>query len=115
MPAPGFLTLTLGDVMGKGMPAALLMATARAALEAVARHSPPAAAIQTVSAALERDLERSGSFITLFHAEADVATRCLEYVDAGHGHAFLARADGSVEALGPRGLPLGVLPEHGYE
>jgi serine phosphatase RsbU (regulator of sigma subunit) len=113
--APGLLTLTLGDVMGKGMPAALLMATVRAALEAVARQSPPAPAIQTVAAALERDLDRSGSFITLFHARANAATRSVEFVDAGHGHAFLRRVDGRVEALEPRGLPLGIQAEEAYQ
>jgi PAS domain S-box-containing protein len=114
-PAPGFLTLTLGDVMGKGMSAALMMATVRAALESVARQSPPATAVETVATALERDLESSGSFITLFHAQADIATRRVDYVDAGHGHAFLHRAGGTIEALQPRGLPLGVLSEVAYQ
>jgi PAS domain-containing protein len=114
-PAPGLLTLTLGDVMGKGMPAALLMATVRAALEAVARQSPPAGAVHAVAGAVERDLERSGSFVTLFHARADVATRRIEFVDAGHGHVFVRRVDGRAEGLQPRGLPLGVLPEQAYQ
>ncbi|MDP8922885.1 MAG: SpoIIE family protein phosphatase [Chloroflexota bacterium] len=114
-PAPGFLTLTLGDVMGKGMPAALLMATVRAALESVARQSPPATAVQTVATALERDLESAGSFITLFHAQADIAARRVDFVDAGHGHTFLHRADGTVEGLLPRGLPLGVLSDVIYQ
>ncbi len=114
-PTPGVVSLTLGDVMGKGMPAALMMATVRAALEAVARQSPPALAIQTVATALERDLESSGSFITLFHAQANTMTRCVDYVDAGHGHVFVRRADGRVETLPPRGLPLGVLAEATYQ
>jgi serine phosphatase RsbU (regulator of sigma subunit) len=113
--APGILTLTLGDVMGKGMPAALLMATVRAALESVAQQSPPALAVETVAAALERDLDRSASFITLFHAQIDVATRRVEFVDAGHGHVLLRRAGGCLEALEPRGLPLGVLPGPSYQ
>lgn len=114
-PAPDELTLTLGDVMGKGMPAALLMATVRASLDAVARQAPPATAVEAVATALERDLERSGSFVTLFHARANAGTRCLEFVDAGHGHAFLRRADGRVERLEPRGLPLGILGGQSYE
>ena len=114
-PTPGVVSLTLGDVMGKGMPAALMMATVRAALEAVARQSPPALAIQAVATALERDLESSGSFITLFHARANTMTRCVDYVDAGHGHVFVRRADGRVETLPPRGLPLGVLAEATYQ
>lgn len=101
--------------MGKGMPAALLMATVRAALESVAQQSPPALAVETVAAALERDLDRSASFITLFHAQIDVAARRVEFVDAGHGHVLLRRAGGWLEALGPRGLPLGVLPGPSYQ
>jgi PAS domain-containing protein len=113
-PAPGVLTLTLGDVMGKGLPAALLMATVRAALEAVARHSPPARALEAVAAATERDLERTEAFVTLFHARADAATRRVEYADAGHGLVFVRRAGGAVERLPARGLPLGVVARETY-
>jgi PAS domain S-box-containing protein len=113
-PVSGEVTLTLGDVMGKGLPAALLMATVRAAIEGVARRSPPAEAVEAVAAATERDLERAGAFVTLFHARANAATRCVEYADAGHGHDFVRRASGAVEGLPVRGLPLGVLPEQTY-
>ena len=113
--APGVLTLTLGDVSGKGMPAALLMATARTALRALAGQHAPAAAVGLAARALERDLERSESFVTLFHAQFDVASRRLTYVDAGHGHVFVRRADGTMAGLGAGGLPLGVLSDESYE
>ena len=113
--APGFLKLTVGDVMGKGMPAALLMATVRAAIRAVARTQSPGTAVELTAGALQSDFERSGSFVTLFHAQLDVATRTLTYVDAGHGHVFVRRADGTREALGSGGLPLGILPDQTYE
>ena len=74
-PSPGVLKLTVGDVMGKGMPAALLMATVRAAIRAVARTQPPAPAVELTAGALQSDFERSGSFVTLFHAQLDVAAR----------------------------------------
>jgi PAS domain S-box-containing protein len=111
---PGVLTLTLGDVMGKGLPAALLMATVRAALEAVDRRSPPARALEALAAATARDLEKAGAFVTLFHARADATTRRVEYADAGHGLVFVRRAGGAVEGLPARGLPLGVLPGQRY-
>lgn len=113
-PAPGILTLTVADVMGKGMPAALLMATARAAVRAAARHQLPAPAVDLAATALEDDLERSGSFVTLFHAQLDVAARSLAYVDAGHGHAFVRRAGGRPQCLAAGGLPLGVLRGETY-
>ncbi len=114
-PIPGSLTLVLADIMGKGMPAALLMATVRAAMRAVIRHSPPLSAIGYVSAALEHDLTRIGSFVTLFLAKLDIASRRLTYIDAGHGLSLLIRDDATVEGLPSGGLPLGVMPDSGYE
>jgi sigma-B regulation protein RsbU (phosphoserine phosphatase) len=110
----GGLTLTLGDVMGKGMPAALLMATARAALRTAGAEHPPAAAVTLVERALRHDFARSGSFLTLFHAHLDAAASRLRFVDAGHGYAVVRRTTG-LEALGPRGLPLGAWPAAPYQ
>ena len=111
---PGTLSLTVGDVMGKGMPAALLMATVRAVLRAVGSQHSPSSAVQFAAGALDRDLARSSAFVTLFHAQLDLTTGRLQYVDAGHGHVVFLRADGSVEELKPWGLPLGVLSEERY-
>ena len=105
--------LSLGDVMGKGMPASLLMATVRAALRAVGR-LPISAAVETVNRALYADLAESDSFITLFHADLDIATGVLSYVDAGHGMAFRQRSDGRAESLRQGALPVGVLPDGAY-
>jgi serine phosphatase RsbU (regulator of sigma subunit) len=106
--AAGGITFTLGDVMGKGMPAALLMATVRAALRPIARNAFPADAVAAAGAALDDDLTRAGSFVTLFHARLDPTSGRVDYVDAGHGYAVVRRAGGEIEALGPRGLPLGL-------
>ncbi|BBL79996.1 hypothetical protein RxyAA322_18500 [Rubrobacter xylanophilus] len=113
-PDPRTLTLTLGDVMGKGMPAALLMATARAVLRALSRQNPPERALNLAARALEDDLLRSGSFVTLFHAQLDLPSGTLSYVDAGHGHAFVRRADGSTGRLPGGGVPLGTVPGYAY-
>ncbi len=114
MPAPGVFNLMIADVMGKGMSAALLMATARAALRSVVRSSSPADAMQYVSAALGSDFEKSGRFLTLFLAQLDAPNHRFTFVDAGHGHVFLLRANGSVHSLEPRGLPLGIFPNQVY-
>lgn len=111
---PGTLGLTVGDVMGKGMPAALLMATVRAVLRAVWSQHSPSAAVQFAARALDGDLARSGAFVTLFHGQLDLATATMRYVDGGHGHVVFKRADGSIEELRPWGLPLGVLSEEQY-
>lgn len=110
----GHLELTLGDVMGKGMPAALLMATARAVLRALARQNPPAETMNLAARALETDLQRSSSFVTLFHAQLDVPERTLAYADAGHGHAFVRRSEGISEKLDAGGIPLGILSGETY-
>jgi serine phosphatase RsbU (regulator of sigma subunit) len=113
--APGTVTLTLGDVMGKGMAAAMLMATVRAALRAVDQTNSPEVAIQLIECALIHDLANSDSFVTLFHAQLNLASRKLVYVDCGHGFVFLRRSNGRVEELLPRGLPLGVLSDEIYQ
>lgn len=113
--SPMLFNLTLGDVMGKGMAAAMLMATARAALHAVTLNNAPAQALQLAEKSLLTDLENSESFVTLFHAQVDAARRILTFVDCGHGYVFLRRTDGSVESLAPRGLPIGVQEGQGYQ
>ena len=110
----GTLSLTVGDVMGKGMSAALLMATVRAVIRAMVSHHGPADAVQHTAASLDGDLARSGSFVTLFHAQLNTTSSELRYVDAGHGQAFLRRADGTLESLLPFGLPIGVLSSEKY-
>ena len=111
---PTRFSVTVGDVMGKGMPAALLMASVRAVLRAVGASGSPGLAVQAAAAALDGDLTRSGSFVTLFHAQLDLVSNQLKYVDAGHGYVVLRRADGRLETLRPWSLPLGVLSTEIY-
>jgi phosphoserine phosphatase RsbU/P len=110
----GILSLTVGDVMGKGMSAALLMATVRAVIRAMVSQHGPADAVQHTALSLDSDLARSGSFVTLFHAQLNINTSELRYVDAGHGQVFLRRTSGAIEPLQPWGLPLGVLSTERY-
>lgn len=114
-PSPDLFSFSLGDAMGKGMPAALLMATVRAALRAVSAMNPPGATLDILAKALQHDFARSGNYMTLFHARLNVETRRLYYVDAGHGYAFLRRASGQVEELKSGGLPLGLFPDQTYQ
>ena len=113
--SPGIVALTLGDVMGNGLAAAMLMATVRATIHAVAQEIHPARALQLAERALRVDLENSDRFVTLFHARLDTGTRTLTFVDCGHGYVFCRRADGRVEELLPRGLPLGISGEEKYQ
>ncbi|HEU5103391.1 MAG TPA: SpoIIE family protein phosphatase [Roseiflexaceae bacterium] len=112
---PSLLNLTMGDVMGKGMPAALLMTTVRATMRAVAGQNAPSTTIHAMSSALDADLSGAGSFVTLFHAQLDIARRRLAYIDAGHGHVFVRRANGTAVALTERGVPLGIMSNPAYQ
>lgn len=109
----GVAFLRLGDVMGKGTPAALIGAGVRAALrgthEAVAAGVDLGVTVTRTARGLQDDFERSASFVTLFEAALDLADGRLRWVDAGCGLAVLRRADGTVERLGRDDLPLGVL------
>ena len=106
--ADGLIWLTVGDVMGKGMPAALQMATVRATLRAGTPNRSPAAALNLAQAVLGEELGHRDSYVTLLHAVYEPATGRLAYVDAGHGHVLIRRADGRMERLERRSFPLGM-------
>lgn len=103
--------LTLADAMGKGIAAAIIAATVRAVLRSAARFGDVAGAVDAASAALTVDLDNAGVFVTAFHARLDMDSGVLSYVDAGHGLAIVARADGSSQRLRSTAPPLGVDPE----
>ena len=107
----GRLTVTLGDVMGKGLPASLMMATARAALRGVAGVEPLEAGIKQAAAVMSAALEVNHAYVTVFHCTFDPRTGEVEYVDAGHGHARLLRGAAGQEALPERSAPIGIFPD----
>ena len=106
------LALIMGDVVGHGLPAALVMAGARSLLRAfVPRNSGPGEALEDVNRALARDLP-AGEFMSLFLGELNTRTGELRYASAGHEHALLFRAaEAEFEELEPTGPALGVLGE----
>jgi PAS domain S-box-containing protein len=109
VPADGGVDLTVADVMGKGMGAALVMASLRAALRTAPPDLGPADRVRLVAESIALGLiEDEGLFITLFHARLDLAERQLRYVDAGHGYSAIRRSNGRIEPLPERSLPLGV-------
>jgi serine phosphatase RsbU (regulator of sigma subunit)/anti-sigma regulatory factor (Ser/Thr protein kinase) len=103
----GHLDVTVADVMGKGIGAALVMATLRTALRTAPSELGPAARVRLVaeSIALGGD---DGLFVTLFHARLDLESGRLRYVDAGHGYCAIRRASGEFDHFVERSLPVGV-------
>lgn len=109
------VAVILGDVSGKGVGAAILMAAAQSYLHgALARYGQPAAAVNALN---EFIIDRSASnrFLTLWVGVFD-ADGTLHYVDGGHGHWGICHADGSVEMRGVATSPLvGALEAMEYE
>jgi len=104
----GRLDLTVADVMGKGIGAALVMSALRTALRTAPAELGPAQRVARAAESMTFGAEVEGMFVTLFHGRLELASGRLRYVDAGHGYCLVRRADGRVERLGQRSLPLGV-------
>ncbi|GAA2228270.1 SpoIIE family protein phosphatase [Herbiconiux moechotypicola] len=104
------IELTLADVMGKGTAGAIVAAAVRSAFQSRSGLHV-AAAVDAANAQLAGDLDRIGSFATLFHGVIDVATGRLDYADAGHGLTLVVHPDGSSERLAATGLPLGIVAD----
>ena len=107
------LVITLGDVMGKGVGAAIMMASVRAAMRTTSRRLSPAEAVARAAVTLDDDLQRTGTIVTLYQARIDLHTGRAQYVNAGHGLCMKVRTDGTTlgRTAGLGGLPLGAGPE----
>ncbi len=105
------LALALGDVTGKGVPAALLMAMAHGLLRTgfASTHSP-AEAVRQLNAGLADDLSRAGMLLTLFAAMFDPASGQLRAINCGHSPVLVCHR-GEVDLWEADGPPIGVLPE----
>ena len=104
------LQVTLGDVMGKGIPAAIIAAGVRALLRGATRFNEVGEAVNRAAFALREDLEQTSTFVTLFTSRLDPVTGELSFVDAGHGLAMIVTAEGGVRRLATDDLPLGAMP-----
>jgi phosphoserine phosphatase RsbU/P len=111
----GRVSLVVGDVTGKGMPAALMVSTLHSALRLLLDRTGlgPAFLERLNSHILESSA--ANKFITLFLAELEPATGTLHYLNAGHNPALLLRRSGAVEELGSSGVPIGLLPGSRYQ
>jgi sigma-B regulation protein RsbU (phosphoserine phosphatase) len=111
---PDILGLSIADVAGKGLPAALLMSSLQAAMRAFAGEaSPPPVVCGSVNRLLCAQMI-AGRFVTMAYLRLDAARGVLTYANAGHNPPLLARARGQVEALHPSGTVLGVFPDAEY-
>jgi phosphoserine phosphatase RsbU/P len=103
------LVFCLGDVSGKGIPAALLMANLQATLRSQTLGSSCARECLEHSNTLLYNSTDSEKFATLFYAILDVQTHRLSFANAGHNYPFLISSDGQIQRLKTIGIPLGFL------
>jgi len=109
------LAISIADVVGKGIPAALLMSNLQAAVRAFASEAvEPQALCHQVNRILCGNIAE-GRFISFFYSVLDAPTGVMTYTNAGHYLPMLVRADGTVERLGAGGPVLGVLSDAEYE
>jgi serine phosphatase RsbU (regulator of sigma subunit) len=113
--AEGRVIVTIGDVAGKGSPAALLMALLLAVLRTLVDEKLEARALV---ARLNTQICRhspGSRFITLFYGVYTPSSGSLTYVNAGQNPPLLRRADGTIERLGGTGIALGMFEASTYE
>jgi serine phosphatase RsbU (regulator of sigma subunit) len=111
----GRVLLALGDVAGKGSPAALLMALLLAMMRTLVDEGLEGA---TLAARLNAQIVKhapGSRFITLFLATLDPATGEMRYVNCGQNPPLLRRAAGSYERLREGGMALGMFSEAAYK
>jgi sigma-B regulation protein RsbU (phosphoserine phosphatase) len=110
----GRLALALGDISGKGISAALLMASLRASLRSVAslQQSDLATLIRHVNN-LVYESSTTNRYATFFYAEYDPATSLLTFVNAGHNPPYILRS-GQAIPLEATGTVVGLLPDAEY-
>jgi serine phosphatase RsbU (regulator of sigma subunit) len=108
------VALCIGDVVGKGMPAALLMANLQAAVRVLASPSiKPEALCEQINRLTLNNIDQ-GKFITFFYGLVDAKAQRLTYVNAGHNPPIMLRRDRTVLRLKEGGALLGVFPDPKY-
>ncbi|NNF03098.1 MAG: SpoIIE family protein phosphatase [Rhodothermales bacterium] len=111
----GRMALTVGDVSGKGMPAALLMSNLQATLRSQALNGNTISDTIAQTNTLLCENIRKGSFVTLFFGVLNPAEHIFDFSNAGHNRPHIRRSDGSVETLDLGGLVLGFKKDIPYK
>lgn len=115
-PSAGVWSMAIGDVMGKGVPAGLIMTMLRGMLRAeVLNGHSPARILQHLNNVMHSDLENSNRFVTLFYSEYNPKTRILSYGNAAHNPPLLWQAaTNTIKRLDTAGMLLGLDMETRY-
>jgi serine phosphatase RsbU (regulator of sigma subunit) len=112
--ADGRLGLVIGDVAGKGIPAALVMTATRTMLRTAAQETAsPGEVFARANELLYAEIP-SRMFVTCFYAILDPTSGFLRYANAGHDLPF-RRCEAGISELRATGMPLGLMPGSRYE
>lgn len=110
------LRIVIGDVMGKGIPAAMLMILTRGAFRSASESTQgPGETLTAMNKTLYGDLRTLGSFVTVLCAEWDMETNILTYASAGHSFPLVINSNGNmIEVPEVKNVMLGGLPGTKY-
>jgi len=107
--------IAIGDVSGKSVPAALLMANLQSALRLMIRQNIALSSIVADINDLIHDNTDPDKYITFFIGILDTQKNNFEYVNAGHNPPFLLRTTGEIQSLDIGGIILGMMPRYSYQ
>lgn len=110
----GKIAVVQADVAGKGMPAALLMATLQGSLRTLLSAGLRGRRLVDALNDFLHDNTPANRMVTLFYGELDPASGVMEYVNAGHNRPIVIRRDGTLERPVETSMVLGILPRRGY-
>jgi len=105
---PDRLAITIGDVCGKGIPAALFMAMTQTVMRYTLRREIDVGAAATAGNALLAASNREMMFATLFCCVLNLSSGTLSYCSCGHGSPLILRSGNGVEETSSFNLPLGI-------
>jgi len=113
----GKWSIVIGDVMGKGVPAGLIMTMTRGMLRAeVLNEHSPARILQHLNRVMYADLENSNRFVTLFYSEFNPQTQVLSYSNAAHNPPLLWQAaTNTIKRLDTLGMLIGLDADTQYQ
>ncbi len=106
--------VVIADVVGTGIPAALLVAATRASISSLVGHELAVRAVRRRANRFFHESVEEGRYVTLFYMVIDVPAQRVLYVNAGHVPPVLTRATGEVELLEEGGVPLGMFESSRY-
>ena len=111
------LVFSVGDVTGKGMPAAMLMSMTHTVIKSASRNMPfrsPHQVLDRLNHDLFNDFSNVGMFTTVLVGLYECTTRVLHISNAGHSPVFHVPAKGEPVLIEAQDIPIGILDSYGY-